>query len=74
MFPRLKQQLLARADLLVELSTLGEYGVSERGELMELAPAPTPAPLAPRGRSRCDEPHLGGRCASARDRAASARP
>jgi hypothetical protein len=36
MFPRLRQQLLARADLLVELSTLGEYGLDERGRVMAL--------------------------------------
>jgi hypothetical protein len=73
MFPRLRQQLLARADLLVELSTLGEYGVSDRGELMTLDPERSPAPLAPRVRDRCDEPRLTGRCATASDRAASAR-
>lgn len=55
MFPRLRQQLLARADLLVELATLGEYGVDEHGAVMPLEPEPepTPARLAPRVRDRC---------------------
>jgi hypothetical protein len=37
MFPRLRRQLLARADLLLELSTLGEYGIDEDGRPMALA-------------------------------------
>lgn len=53
MFPRLKQQVLARVDLLVELSTLGEYGVDEQGRVMTLDPEPTAVPLAPRVRDRC---------------------
>jgi hypothetical protein len=53
MFPRLRQQLLARADLLVELATLGEYGVDDHGSVMELEPA-QPARL-PRLRDRCGE-------------------
>jgi hypothetical protein len=51
MFPRLKQQLLARVDLLVEFSTLGEYGVDEDGGVMALDPEPSR--LAPRVRDRC---------------------
>lgn len=53
MFPRLRQQLLARVDLLVELSTLGEYGVDESGKVMTLEPEPAATPLAPRVRDRC---------------------
>ena len=52
MFPRLRQQLLARVDLLVEFSTLGEYGVDEDG-VMALDPERSPARLAPRVRDRC---------------------
>lgn len=60
MFPRLRQQLLARVDLLVEFSTLGEYGIDEHGSLMELEPEPTPVRLAPRVRDRCgDAAHRG---------------
>jgi hypothetical protein len=75
MFPRLRQQLLARVDVLVELSTLGEYGIDERGTVMALEPeCESPAlSLAPRVRGRCASD---GRlaCATARDRAGSARP
>lgn len=53
MFPRLRQQLLARVDLLVEFSTLGEYGVDEDGGVMALDPEPSPARLAPRVRDHC---------------------
>jgi hypothetical protein len=53
MFPRLRQQILARVDLIVELSTLGEYGVDEDGRAMELDPAPTR--LVPRLRGRCGD-------------------
>jgi hypothetical protein len=54
MFPRLRQQILARVDLVVELSTLGEYGVDEHGSVMALDPEPLPAPSrrAPRVRDR----------------------
>ena len=57
MFPRLRQQLLARVDLVVELSTLGEYGVDERGGLMRLDPRAEAAPpaRAPRLRDRCGD-------------------
>jgi hypothetical protein len=55
MFPRLRQQLLARVDLLVELSTLGEYGVDEHGGVMTLEPDSNPVRLAPRVRDRCGE-------------------
>lgn len=56
MFPRLRQQLLARADLLVELATLGEYGLDEQGRPMTLDCAETvPPPRRPRVRGdRCD--------------------
>lgn len=53
MFPRLRQQLLARADLLVELATLGEYGLDEDGRVMTLDCEPAPARPAPRVRDRC---------------------
>lgn len=36
MFPRMRQALLARADLLVEFATLGEYGLDEHGALLAL--------------------------------------
>ncbi|HYI80213.1 MAG TPA: hypothetical protein VEW67_05075 [Thermoleophilaceae bacterium] len=55
MFPRLRQQILARVDLIVEFSTLGEYGVDEDGGVMALDPEPTPARLAPRVRDRCGD-------------------
>jgi hypothetical protein len=70
MFPHLRQQILARVDLLVELSTLGEYGVDEQGGVMRLDPEPTPTRVAPRVRDRC----AGGRLATARGRAVPARP
>jgi hypothetical protein len=53
MFPRLRQQLLARVDLVVEFSTLGEYGINEHGSVMRLDPEPSAARLAPRVRDRC---------------------
>lgn len=53
MFPRLRQQLLARVDRFVEFSTLGEYGVDEDGGVMALDPEPSPVRLAPRVRDRC---------------------
>jgi hypothetical protein len=53
MFPRLRQQILARVDLIVELSTLGEYGVDEHGKAIALDPAPSR--LAPRLRDRCGD-------------------
>ncbi len=47
MFPRLKQRLapavLGRLDVLVELSTLGEYGLDEAGRAMTLGAAAVPA-------------------------------
>ncbi len=55
MFPRLRQQILARVDLVVEFSTLGEYGVAEDGSVMALDPEPSPARLAPRVRDRCGD-------------------
>jgi hypothetical protein len=61
MFPRFKRQLLAQVDLLVELSTLGEYGIDERGGVMPLEPT-SRCPEAPRGphpsrrRDICAEP------------------
>ena len=62
MFPRLRQGLgtgvLARLDLLIEFSTLGEYGLSEAGRplaITNLAEHPTvpPARLKPRTRDIC---------------------
>ena len=73
MFPRLKRQLLARADLLVELSTLGEYGLDERGDVMALDPEIAVRPAA-RRRDRCADRPLGTSCATARSRAVPARP
>lgn len=71
MFPRLRQQILARVDLLVELSTLGEYGVDDRGALMPLDPEP--ARRAPRFRDRCGDTTAPQTCAMAPDRVAPAR-
>jgi hypothetical protein len=55
MFPRLRQQILARVDLVVEFSTLGEYGIDEDGGVMALGPETTLARLAPRVRDRCGD-------------------
>jgi len=84
MFPRLRQQLLARVDLVVEFSTLGEYGVDEQGGVMTLEPEPTLSRLAPRSRDRCtdgvrqpltdDGVRSQPACATARRRAVPARP
>ena len=65
MFPRLRQQILARVDLIVEFSTLGEYGVDEDGGLMALDPKPAPARLTPRLRDRCGDTAPAQPCASA---------
>ena len=73
MFPRLRQQLLAHVDLLVELSTLGEYGIDEHGSTMRLEPGCSAERLAPRVRDRCAESSEPRRCAMAQGRAASAR-
>jgi hypothetical protein len=62
MFPRLRQQILARVDLIVELSTLGEYGVDEHGRAIALDPAPTR--LAPRLRDNCDRVTRSQLCAT----------
>jgi hypothetical protein len=53
MFPRLRQQVLARLDLVVELSTLGEYGIDEHGGVMALETRAVPARRTPRLRDRC---------------------
>jgi hypothetical protein len=82
MFPRLRQQLLAQVDVLVELSTLGGYGVDERGAPMTLdgrcgadSMEPEPARPLPRTRDRCPRAGTGARdCATGRGRAAPARP
>ena len=73
MFPRLRQQLLARVDLLVELSTLGEYGLDDRGSVMQLDPDPAPIRLAPRVRDRCGDVASPQTCVMAPDRGAPAR-
>ncbi|MEX2023918.1 MAG: hypothetical protein WD993_02440 [Thermoleophilaceae bacterium] len=72
MFPRLRQQLLAHADVVVELATLGEYGVDERGALMPIDPPVVSA--APRGRDRCRDPRAARMCATERARVVRARP
>lgn len=74
MFPHLRQQLLARVDLLVELSTLGEYGVDERGGVMRLDPEPASLRVSPRIRDRCADRGQPQPCATARGRAVPARP
>jgi hypothetical protein len=60
MFPRLRTRfapgLLGRIDQLVELSTLGGYGVDDSGRLMALEPGGVTAP----GRTRDDCPFRGG--------------
>ena len=73
MFPHLRQQILARVDLLVELSTLGEYGVDEDGGVMRLDPEPTALRTAPRVRDRCAERAQPRPCATARGRYVPAR-
>ena len=55
MFPRLKQNLLAHLDLVVELSTLGEYGIAEDGRVMPLEPEAQASPLVPRFRDECGQ-------------------
>lgn len=64
MFPRIRTRispaLLGRVDRLVELSTLGGYGVDEGGRLMALDPeAAAAAPSAPAARVRDDCPFRG---------------
>lgn len=61
MFPTLKQRALARVDLLVEVATLGEYGVDEHGRPMELDARPEPEAAGPSARTR-------DRCGAARVR------
>jgi hypothetical protein len=60
MFPRLRTHiapaLLGRVDQLVELSTLGGYGLDDTGRLMPLEPENRSAPA---GRSRDDCPYRG---------------
>jgi hypothetical protein len=60
MFPRLRTRLapalLGRVDQLVELSTLGGYGIADDGRLMPLEAEHTPP--AP-GRLRDDCPYAG---------------
>jgi hypothetical protein len=73
MFPHLRQQILARVDLLVELSTLGEYGVDEHGDVMRLDPEPATVRVAPRVRDRCAERGQSAPCPAARTRTAPAR-
>lgn len=55
MFPRIRQTVLARADLFVELVTLGEYGLDEHGAPLALRAAgpelePAGASLVPQPR------------------------
>jgi hypothetical protein len=77
MFPRIKDKLLARADLLVELTTLGEYGLDESGRPMALegydcGDSSNQPPL--RQRNRCAEPVGATMCLTGRSRALPARP
>lgn len=80
MFPRLRQQVLARVDLLVELSTLGEYGIDEHGKAMTLnpepalCPQPDPARIAPRLRDDCGDARRSARLGLTAGRGAPARP
>lgn|GEM_PF-6212067 len=74
MFPRLRQQLLARADLLMELATLGEYGVDERGAVMEIRQDAAVLCSGTRRRG-CDSERVASPfCAKAPDRVLPARP
>ncbi len=76
MFPRLRQQLLARADLLVELSTLGEYGIDERGRVMALdacSNEPVASRRLPRTRDLCAGDDSRG-CGATAGRGAATRP
>jgi hypothetical protein len=72
MFPHLRQQLLARIDLLVELSTLGEYGIDEQGGVIRLDPEPTALRAGPRVRDRCSERGQQAPCGASRSRTAPA--
>jgi hypothetical protein len=76
MFPRLRQQLLARADLLVELSTLGEYGIDEHGRVMALDTCDTQPVAArrPRTRDLCAGIADSRGCGATAGRGAAARP
>jgi hypothetical protein len=65
MFPRLRQRVLARVDLAVELATLGEYGIDEHGAVMRLDPGPTPSGLSPRTQDRCGDTARPPRCVKA---------
>ena len=66
MFPHLRQQILARVDLLVELSTL-----DEQGGVMRLDPEPAVVRPGPRVRDRCAERAHQAPCPSARSRTAT---
>jgi hypothetical protein len=67
MFPRFRQQLLARIDLAVELATLGEYGVDEHGSVMTLEPCAETAAVqrSLRVRDRCGDAAQPQRCPTA---------
>jgi hypothetical protein len=76
MFPRLRQQILARVDLVVELATLGEYGVDEHGGVMTLEPcADVKTVQRPaRVRDRCGDAAWPQSCPTAPGRAVPTRP
>lgn len=73
MFPRLTRDLLAAADIVVELATLGEFGIDEHGAPMALEPRAQSMRLAARTRDRCAG-HTAHRGATARGRGVAARP
>ena len=69
MFPALRERLLDRLDLLVELGTLGEYGIGEDGYPLALEPeCERPGPVPARTRGECLPP------AAPRPRRGSSRP
>ncbi len=68
MFPTLSQRLsagfLSRLDVIVELSTLGQYGIAEDGRPLPLERGGCESGLAPsRSRDRCPrDARLSGPC------------
>lgn len=60
----MRLRLLARADRLVELATLGAYGLADDGGLLTLEPVP--APVVARLRHGCPEPPGSARPEAAR--------
>ena len=53
MFPALRERFLDRLDLLVELGTLGEYGIAEDGRPLALEPECERPEQGSRARGEC---------------------